>query len=436
MMPKHNIVYIHSHDTGRYVQPYGHAIPTPNLQKFAEQGILFRQAFCANPTCSPSRAALVTGQCAHSSGMYGLAHRGFSLHNPERHIAKTLKKVGYTTALSGVQHVTCHTPEQLAAIGYDRVLATDNMLPKDAAVEFLDNAPEKPFFLAVGFCNTHRAFPEPGPNENPDYCLPPLPLPDTPETRQDIAAFKASARLLDEGMGTVFEALDRNGLTENTVVICTTDHGIAFPRMKCNLTDSGIGIMLIVRGPGGFTGGRVSDALVSHIDIFPTLCDLIGIEHPEWLQGQSLVPLINGNTDHIHDEIFAEVNYHASYEPMRCVRTKRWKYIRRYDERSSPILPNCDDSPSKTVWMDNGWRDMPPIQEAMYDLIFDPAESNNLINDPTKADVLSDLKTRLTLWMESTDDPILAGPVPPTEDAVVNDPDGISPQEETFKAKR
>ena len=77
-MKKTNIIYIHSHDTGRYIQPYGHAVETPNLQKLAEQGVLFRQAFTANPTCSPSRAALVTGEAPHSNGMLGLAHRGFS----------------------------------------------------------------------------------------------------------------------------------------------------------------------------------------------------------------------------------------------------------------------------------------------------------------------------------------------------------------------
>ena len=69
MPERPNVLYLHSHDTGRYVQPYGYDVPTPNIQRLAEQGILFRQAFCAAPTCSPSRAALLTGQCAHSSGM-------------------------------------------------------------------------------------------------------------------------------------------------------------------------------------------------------------------------------------------------------------------------------------------------------------------------------------------------------------------------------
>ena len=87
-MPKPNIVYIHSHDTGRYIQPYGHAVETPNLQRFAEQGVLFRQAFCANPTCSPSRAALLTGMWPHNNGMIGLAHRGSRLKDYSRHLAQ------------------------------------------------------------------------------------------------------------------------------------------------------------------------------------------------------------------------------------------------------------------------------------------------------------------------------------------------------------
>src|SRR5712691_12162221 len=99
-----NILYIHSHDTGRYLQPYGHSVPAPNLQRLAEGGVLFRQAFSAAPTCSPSRASLLTGQCAHSSGMLGLAHRGFALNDPRQHLAHTLRPAVYYAALFGMQH--------------------------------------------------------------------------------------------------------------------------------------------------------------------------------------------------------------------------------------------------------------------------------------------------------------------------------------------
>ena len=94
-MDQPHILYLHSHDTGRYVQPYGHQVPTPNIQALADQGVLFRQAFCAAPTCSASRACLLTGQYGHSNGMLGLAHRGWSLHDYRQHIVHVLRDAGY-----------------------------------------------------------------------------------------------------------------------------------------------------------------------------------------------------------------------------------------------------------------------------------------------------------------------------------------------------
>ena len=453
-MKRANILYIHSHDTGRYVQPYGHAVPTPNLQRLAEQGVLFRQAFCAAPTCSPSRASLLTGQCAHSSGMLGLAHRGFAPHDYSQHIVHTLREAGYTSALVGIQHIA----KDPAVIGYDRIIqpvnnyvagvrgtvcTVENVAPK--AVEFLNNGPPQPFFLSVGYYETHTEFHPPGPEEDPRYTLPPHPLPDTPETRRDMAAFKATARVLDRGVGAVVDALDASGLAEDTLVICTTDHGIGLPGMKCHLTDHGIGVMLIMRGPfgygrsaraqrkpGGFTGGQVCDGMVSHIDIFPTLCDLLEITPPPWLQGRSMMGLIQGKVDEINEEVFAEVTYHAAYEPQRAVRTRRWKYIRRYDERRRPVLSNCDDGPSKEVWLRYGWKDRYVPPEELYDLIFDPTESHNLAGDPAFEGVLDEMRGRLDRWMQATDDPLLHGPVPAPSGAELNDPDGLSHWEPTW----
>jgi len=431
-----NILYLHSHDTGRYVQPYGHAICTPHLQKLAEEGMLFRQAFCANPTCSPSRACLLTGQYAHSNGMLGLAHRGFALNDYSQHILHTLRRHGYIAALAGVQHIASHTDGGAwRKIGYDRHLG-DPSVAHTAAAEFILSNPAQPFFLSVGFVETHREFPDAHPEDDARYCLPPLPLPDTPETREDMARFKASARRLDEKMGVVLDALAHAGLDGDTLVICTTAHGIAFPCMKCSLTDGGIGVMLIMRGPGGFTGGTVVDALVSHVDVFPTVCDVAGVPRPPWLQGVSLVPLVTGSAGAVRDEIFAEVNYHAAFEPMRCARTTRHKYIRRYDGRRHPVLPNCDDGPSKSLWMGCGWNDVAPADEALYDLVFDPAETNNGAGDPRYASALDEMRARLARWMRETGDPLLAGGIPLPETAVLNDPDGASPKEPAVKGSR
>ncbi len=428
MAQRPNILYLHSHDTGRYVQPYGHNVPTPRIQQLAQGGVLFRQCFCAGPTCSPSRAALLTGQSPHSSGMIGLAHRGFSLHDYRQHIVHTLRRAGYGSTLIGVQHVA----QDATTIGYDRVLSLESRRVAHvapAAADFLGSGPQEPFFLAVGFAETHREFHETSPVEDPRYALPPAPLPDTPQTRQDMARYKASARVLDQGIGTVLDALEKAGLGENTLVICTTDHGIAFPGMKCSLTDHGTGVMLIVRGPGGFEGGQVCEAMVSQIDLYPTICDLLDIEPPAWLQGRSMMPLIRGERDQINEQVYAEVTYHAAYEPMRAVRTLRFKYIRRFEPRRGPVLPNCDDGLSKSVWMEHGWQQRAPEMEQLYDLVFDPNETHNLATDPALSGVLDDMRARLDRWMRDTDDPLLRGRVPAPSGARVNDSDGLSPRE-------
>ncbi len=424
-----NILYLHTHDVGRYVQPYGYAIPTPHLQALAEEGVLFRRAFCANPTCAASRSTLLTGMYPHNNGMTGLAHRGWSLNDYRQHLVHTLRAAGYETVLTGVQHVVSHQRgEPWQVIGYDRWLGDDDA--HERAAEYLASAPAEPFFLAVGFSDTHREFGPVTDAGDPRYCKPPDPLPDTPETREDMARYMTSVREVDAKMGAVLAALSETGLDRTTLVICTTDHGPAFPRMKCTLTDSGTGVMLIMRGPGGFEGGRVVDSMVGHIDIFPTLCELLGIEPPPWLQGVSLMPLIRGDAESVRDEIFTEVNYHAAYEPMRAIRTPRWKYIRRYDDRQAPVLPNCDDSLSKSLWLEHGWAQMAPEPEMLFDLIFDPNEAHNLVGDPRAQEILVDLRARLDAWMRETDDPLLRGPVPAPPGAVVNDPDGLSPQEQ------
>lgn len=431
MAPRYpNILYLHSHDTGRYVQPYGYPIPTPCIQQLAEEGVLFRQAFCAAPMCSASRASLLTGQYPHSNGMLGLAHRGFSLRDYRQHIVHTLHKAGYYSVLIGEQHIS----KKPDIIGYDRVIKIDTH-HADVVVpttrDILSNLPTQPFFLSVGFFETHREFFPPTSAQDAQYCLPPPNLPDTPQTRQDMASFKASARSLDWGVGAVLAALEANGLADNTLVICTTDHGLAFPGAKATLTDHGTGVMLIMRGPGGFSGGKVYDAMVSQIDLFPTICDLLQIEQPTWLQGASFMPLIRKQTNEIHDAVFAEATYHAAYEPQRALRTKRWKYIRRFDDRSAPVLPNCDDSPSKDLLVEYDWSKRPVAREQLYDLIFDPNESCNLADDPSAMPVLVEMRDRLEGWMKNTDDPLLYGSIPLPSGVELNDPDQLSPYEPT-----
>jgi N-sulfoglucosamine sulfohydrolase len=423
-----NILYLHSHDTGRYIQPYGHQVPTPNMQLLADQGLLFRQAFSAAPTCSASRASLLTGRWPHSNGMNGLAHRGWELADTGQHIVNTLRGAGYWSALVGEQHVS----DDPGVLGYDHVVEIDTHHVDEVApatVALLREMPPQPFFLSIGFFETHREFFAPTSVRDALYSLPPENLPDTPQTRREMASYKTSARSLDQGVGAVLNALDEHDLDDQTLVILTTDHGLAFPGAKATLTDRGVGVLLIVRGPGGFQGGRVHDGLVSQIDVFPTICEVLGIERPPWLQGRSLMPLVRRETPEVNDAVFAEMTYHAAYEPQRAIRTRRWKYIRRFDDRMLPVLPNIDDGPAKDLLLENGLASRPVAREALHDLVFDPSEDHNLAGDPEHADVLAGLRERLETWMRDTGDPLLDGPVAPPPGALLNSPDARSAAE-------
>lgn len=422
-----NILYIHSHDTGCYVQPYGFQVPTPNIQLLADQGVLFRKAFSAAPTCSGSRAALLTGRHCHMNGMLGLAHRGWDLSSPGEHLIHPLADVGYYTAMVGEQHIS-RDPHIL---GYDYVAP----LPADWAasivpttLEVLDSIPE-PFFLSVGFFETHREYGVPTSVRDTLYSLPPANLPDNPITRRDMAAFKASARSLDQGIGAVLNGLYTRGLAERTLIVCTTDHGLAFPGAKATLYDSGIRVLMLMRGPSFFGGGKVVDAMVSHLDIYPTLCEVAGAEKPDFLRGSSLIPLLQGEVDRLNEQIFTEVTFHAAYEPQRAVRTERWKYIRRFDDYPYPVLANCDDSATKTFMIEAGWGDQVIPSEQLFDLYLDPGEARNLARDPDHQPILQEMRARLDHWMEETGDPLLDGPVEPPRGALINLPTQVSPEE-------
>ena len=451
-----NVVYLHTHDTGRFIQPYGHAIPTPNLMALAREGALFRNCFDAAPTCSPSRAAMLTGMNAHASGMIGLAHRGFSLRDPSQHLAHHLHSHGFETVLCGIQHEIA--AGQAAALGYERTLSVAapatpgaaemagaqgqarRMMAQDlanaqAVADYLAGPHDRPFFVSFGMFCTHRPFPAPDADLDPNYVLAPSPLPDDPAIRLDMAGFITMARCADTCAGIVLDALAANGLADETLVCFTTDHGIAFPKMKCHLYDAGIGVSLIMRYPGHGQPGQVIDALVSHLDIYPTVCEIAGVPAPPWLEGVSLVPLLEGTAAQVRDEIFAEVTYHAAYEPMRCVRTPRWKYIRYFDDFDFVVKPNIDDGHSKQLLLRHGLAEARhDPAEMLFDLVFDPAERNNLAGRAEYAAVQADLAGRLERWMRETDDPLLRGYMPRPAGARVNLKWALHPNDQEFES--
>ena len=442
---KPNIVYLHTHDLGRYCQPMGFDIPTPNLMKLAHEGVLFRQCHAAAPSCAPSRAALLTGQYPHRCGMMGLPSPalGYRLNDYNRHLAAFLNRHCYVTALSGAQHVA-HAPwaPREACLPYDRFLnhtpttqqEFDPARTASAAVEFLMEKHDQPFFLSVGFIDPHRdnrddpgIFIESQPMHEPAdidararYCRPWPHMPDNSVTRREMANFKMGVEMMDQDVGRVLKALDTPELRANTLVIFTTDHGPGVCEMKCTLTDRGTGVVMIIRGPSDdrcgpaatFGRGQVIDGMTQHIDLYPTICELIGVECPSDLDGASLMPLVRGETEEIHDAIFTEQTYHYASDPrpLRAVRTTRYKYIRS----CKPDQPRgVDRGPAQKYWERYGYADRPFPDEQLYDLVFDPHEAGNLAASADHADVLAEMRGRLENWMESTDDPLKDGVIPP-----------------------
>ena len=186
------------------------------------------------------------------------------------------------------------------------------------------------------------------------------------------AAYKHSARDMDGCFGAILETLAETGLDRDTYVFAFSDHGLQWPLHIANVGEHGNAAFLIARGPEHFRGGGVVEAMVSLLDLFPTACELAGIERPSWLQGESLLPLMAGRVERLHERLFFEQTYHAAYEPMRAVRTERHIYIKRFDGRSGLVLPNTDDTPARRELLAAGWEKRPREQEMLYDLFFDP----------------------------------------------------------------
>jgi arylsulfatase A-like enzyme len=187
--------------------------------------------------------------------------------------------------------------------------------------------------------------------------------------------------------------------------------------------------MLIIRGPDGFYGGHATDALTSQVDLYPTLLELAGAPIPDGIHGRSLLPLVRKQATTVRAQLFAELTYHAAYDPQRAIRTDRYKLIEHFGDRLEPVLPNVDDSPSKSLLIDAGWGSHPRPRVEFYDLVMDPGEMRNLAEAPEFHDLRGDLERRLHEWMAETDDPLLDGPVPVPPGAVVNNPAGISARE-------
>ncbi len=423
-----NVVLLQAHALGRNLACYGRPVETPQLSRFAREAVVLRGAFAAAPVRSPSQAGLFCGQLPHLVDMFGPVARGFRLSHEKSHMAHTFAKAGMLTVHAGAQAL--FGPEQ--PLPFERILPTPDGHPFDvdvataaAAVGFLEDfaagkAGKKPFFLNCGFALAQRPFPQAAEDAVGRYCAPAAGLPDTPASRGDFSDYRHNIALLDGCAGDVLEALRRTGRFEDTCVVFTTDHGGPFPFAEGQLTDEGLGVALMLHYPKNPAAGKVSDALVSQLDVFPTLCDLLGIETPYWLIGKSLRPVFEKRRNAVREDLLAQTTYFAAYEPLRCIRTHRYKLVKSYDPDPRPVAANIPDSPSKDVLYEAGWALHERPLVALYDLALDPAEQHNLMDDPDHWAVRTDLLARMEAALREMGDPLMKGFVPPPDGARLN----------------
>lgn len=435
-----NILVITCHDLGRFLGCYGvPTVHTPNLDRLAADGVLFSQAFCTAPQCSPSRAALFTGRYPHSNGVMGLTHGDFAwdLHSQEQHLAQVLRSQGYTTAVIGIHHESRTGDQQRIAerCGMDEVVPPgDGQFVSDQALVRLARYAEqrRPFFLHLGYHEPHRV---PGPGE-PDYMgfvgnyimpdddggvnVPPY-LRDEPQGRRELAELQGAVRYADAAIGKVLAGLHTLGLERTTLVLVTTDHGLALPRAKCSLYDPGLETALIMRLPvRKWSGGTTVSGLVSNVDVFPTILNAVGMSSSSTLQGRSLCSLLDEEPHDARDCIFAEMTYHDYYDPIRCVRTEHNKLIVNFSGAPSFMDPSQSWRPrTMPVVPANPAAAYHPVVE-LYDLKEDPLEWQNVADESALSGVRHDLLARLYEWMRTTGDPLLHGAVTsPTHRAAV-----------------
>ncbi|WP_096189931.1 sulfatase family protein [Evansella halocellulosilytica] len=416
-----NIVYIITHDTGTHLGCYGKKVQTPAVDELAENGVRFDNYFCSQPQCSPSRGSILTGKYSHNHGMMGLGHLGFSMNENNQTLPGELSKLGYETHLFGFFHEAMEGELDASRLGYEyhhKVPGNPAKEVTDTFIRFLENSldekkGDQPLFLSLGFEETHRPFDAFEQDDDEYVDIPPY-LPDTPEVREDIARFQGSVKEMDKAIKRITDAIEEYGLQENTIVIFTTDHGIAFPRAKGTLKDSGLETALIMKFPEGHEATKRggSSELLCNVDLMPTIMEIVGGKTPNNIDGHSFYPLLQERDDYVEREnFFCELTWHDKYHPMRGVRTKQYKYIRNFEEGPSVYLPHdLHASPSGQVVRDKYY--VPNTEEELYDLEKDPVEEVNVADHPEYKDVLKKLRQDVIDWMEETNDPLLKGPIP------------------------
>ncbi len=429
-----NLLLITADDLGPMLGCYGDkAIRTPNLDALAARGRLFDNAYVAQASCSPSRSAMFTGLYPHANGQYGLLNNdaGFQLHEPLRKqtIPALLKQQGYRTGILGKLHVG---PE--ASFPFDARLRADTRDVRAAATEagkFLRGS--GPFFLMANYSDPHvlgrsprppaEAFPTQyrGVPETPLKVgeVPPLPFQqiDTPEQIERVTQYYNAVMRFDAAVGLLLAELAAAGHADDTVILLVGDHGPPFFRGKTSCYEGGVKVPMLAVWPGIFPAGERTPALVSTVDLLPTLLDAAGLPVPDGLHGRSLRHTLEPAQ---HREFLAtEFHFHGSspFYPRRTIRDARFKLIHNLRAGQAQPTTGIDGDaayrmgqkpPFAGSRIGNAFeRAANPPEFELYDLQADPWEFDDLAGDPAQAATLARLQASLLDWRRQTNDPLL-----------------------------
>lgn len=398
-------------------------VRTPALQRLTSEGMTFDRAFVASPACAPSRAALLTGMMPARNGAEANHDRA---NAAIRKLPSYLQEQGYEVVAFGKVAHYLHT----GTYGFD-YYANDtfhNHKGIPAAAEWLKARKDKrPLALFVGTNWPHVPWPRTTEGYDPAAIKLPPKTVDTPVTRDARARFYAAVTRMDQDLASTMDAVDAV-LGKDTFVLYSTDHGTQWPFGKWNLYDTGTRVPMVVRWNGHVKAGSRTDAMVSWVDVLPTLVQLAGGKAPEGIDGISFSSLFGVGTETAgRKEIFTTHNNdgRVNVYPMRSIRTDRWKYI----ENLHPDWTYTTHIDLKVMRTDSGayfpsWRNAAekdpaaktivdsyykrPAEE-LYDLQADPDEQVNLAGDRRYAKELAGLRARLAAWRKAQGD---SGTVP------------------------
>jgi arylsulfatase A-like enzyme len=414
---------------------YGHAgaygdkcVKTPTFDKVAADGALFKHSFCASPSCTPSRAALLTGQHIHrledSGNLWSQLAPKFDTY-PD-----LLEKQGYVVGLQGKGW----GPGDFKAGGRQRNPAGPNA---KSFAEFLKSVPAgKPFCFWFGSRDPHRDYVKGSGAASglklEDVAVPPF-LPDTPEVRSDLLDYYFAVQRYDRDTGEMLKLLEEAGRAASTVVVMTSDNGLPFPRAKANVYDSGTRMPLAIRWPGRIKPGTTVDALVTHCDLAPTVLEIAGHKAAPSMTGRSLVPLLTGGKSDGWDRVYFGRERHANVRagdlsyPCRAVRTREYLLIRNLRPDLWPAgdpekwkavgsFGDVDGGPSKEQILARRDQDLagffrmafekrPAVE--LFDVVKDPYQLENIASK--HPDVVKQLDDDLTKWLLETSDPRAQG---------------------------